>query len=145
MEMVRLIYVSRMTETCDMKAIQEILAVSRKKNAAEDITGILVYDPTFFLQCLEGPKTAVNALYRTIMRDERHTNVTILEYANIQERRFGNWAMGFLSQSEIDKNTLAAYMKSGRFDPYVLRGEQALSFLIKIVAQEQERLAAQKK
>jgi len=55
MNQVRLTYVSRMTESCDMEAVEEILRVSRPQNAARGITGMLCYDPQYFLQCLEGP------------------------------------------------------------------------------------------
>ena len=144
MNMARLIYVSRMTDECDMEAIQEILNVSRKKNAAAQITGILCYDPVFFLQCLEGPKAAVNDVYNHILRDDRHTDVLLLEYADIEERTFGSWTMGFLKSSEVDRETVSAYAKGNKFDPYLLTGEQAQNFLVTIAAQERKRLDAQR-
>ena len=144
MNMARLIYVSRMTDECDMESIQGILNVSREKNAAAQITGILCYDPVFFLQCLEGPKNAVNELYNHILRDDRHTDVVLLEYADIEERTFGSWSMGFLKSSEVDRETVSAYTKGSKFDPYLLTGEQARDFLVTIAAQERKRLEAQR-
>lgn len=143
MSMVRLIYVSRMTDVCDMEALQEILKVSKTNNAAARITGMLCYDPMFFLQCLEGPRTAVNEVYRHILRDDRHTDVVLLEYADIQERAFGRWSMGFLRSSEIDVDTIAAYAGGEKLDPYRLRGDRARDFLLTVEAQERNRLAAQ--
>lgn len=144
MNLVRLIYVSRMTETCDMEGIQEILAVSRKKNAAAEITGILCYDPMYFLQCLEGPKTVVNALYNHILRDDRHVEVVLLEYADIEDRNFGRWTMAFLNSAEIDRETLAAFTKGNKFDPRKLSGARARDFLLTIAAQERTRLNSQR-
>lgn len=144
MHMARLIYVSRMTDECDMEAIQGILKVSRKRNAAAQITGILCYDPLFFMQCLEGPKNAVNELYNHILRDDRHTDVMLLEYADIEERTFGSWTMGFLTSSEVDRETVSKYAKGSKFDPYLLTGDQARDFLVTIATKERQQLDAQR-
>lgn len=143
MEMVRLIYASRMTDTCDMEAILDILKKSRTNNATKNITGILCYDPMFFLQCMEGPKNELNTLYRHILRDDRHSDVLLLGYKDIRERAFGNWTMAFLKSSEIDPDTLQAYTKGEKFDPYTLSCERAGDFLVTIAAQERKRLDMQ--
>jgi len=119
------------------------LNTSREKKAAAVITGILCDDPVFFLQCLEGPKNAVNELYNQILRDVRHTDVVLLEYADIAERTFGSWTIGFLKSSEADRETVSACAKGNRFDSYLLTGEQARNFLVKIAAQERKRLDMQ--
>ncbi|MBN2309279.1 MAG: BLUF domain-containing protein [Candidatus Hydrogenedentes bacterium] len=135
MNEVRLIYVSRMTEECDMRAIQDILAVSRKNNQARRISGVLCYDPAFFLQCLEGPRTDVNDLYRSIQQDPRHRDVTLLEYCDIEERLFSSWAMGFVLAGNVDRGILAKYTGGGKFSPYALTAQQARDFLVEIAAQ----------
>ncbi|MBX7259049.1 MAG: BLUF domain-containing protein [Candidatus Hydrogenedentes bacterium] len=144
MEMVRLIYVSRMTDMCEMEDIHDILKKSRTNNAAKNITGILCYDPIYFLQCLEGPKKEVNSLYRNILRDDRHSDVLLLEYKDIEERSFGNWTMAFIKSSEIDPETLLAFTKGEKFDPYALGSERAGDFLVAIAAQERKRLDTQR-
>ncbi len=144
MEMVRLIYVSRMTDMCDMEAIHDILKKSRTNNTAKDITGILCYDPMYFLQCLEGPKNEINVLYRYILRDDRHSDVLLLGYKDIQERAFGNWTMAFIKSSEIDPDTLQAFTRGEKFDPYALSCERAGDFLVTIAAQERKRLDTQR-
>jgi len=143
MEMVRLIYVSRMTEECDMEAIQQILAVSRKKNRARGITGILCYDPAFFMQCLEGPREPVNELYADILRDPRHEDVVLLEYCETLDRKFANWSMAFLTADNVNPDTLKKYAKKGKFDPFPLRAAEACEFLVQIAAQGANYLAGQ--
>jgi len=143
MSLVRLIYVSRMTQECDTDALQQILGVSRKKNAAKGITGVLCYDPMFFMQCLEGPQEAVNELYTDIARDPRHTRVTLLEYRDTDRREFGDWSMAFLLTGDLDPATLRKFSSRGKFDPFALTSEQALAFLVEIVAQKRKRLADQ--
>jgi len=143
MQMVRLIYVSRMTEECDMEALQQILQVSRKKNRAKNITGILCYDPAFFMQCLEGPREAVNELYAEILRDPRHRDVVLLEYCEDQERKFANWSMALITTAKISPETLEKYTGSAKFDPYSLHAADACRFLVRLATQEREQLADQ--
>ncbi len=138
--MVRLIYVSRMTEECDTAALQEILKVSREKNETKDITGVLCYDPLFFMQCLEGPRAAVNDLYAAIQKDKRHTDVTLLEYSDIQAREFADWSMAFLISSDLDEQVVLKFAWRGRLDPYRLSASQARDFLVEIVQKHRGKL-----
>ncbi len=143
MSLVRLIYVSRMTDECDMAAIQEILKVARHRNPACDITGMLCYDPQFFMQCLEGPKDAVNTLYGHIVRDSRHIRVTLLEYQEIERRMFEDWSMAFVQAGDLDPQTLRNYGSRGKFDPFALTPDQARNLVVEIVNQKQEHLRDQ--
>ena len=141
MSLMRLIYVSRMTAECDMQAIQAILEIARKKNSAMDVSGVLCYDPAFFMQCLEGPRPAVNELYASILRDNRHADVLLLEYAEVQERQFAEWSMAFLAARDVNQQLLERYTGSGKFDPYRLTAVQAFNFLVEIVRQSRDLLA----
>ncbi len=144
MQMVRLIYVSIMTDKCDTEALETILRASRENNSKKGITGILCYDPAFFLQCLEGSREMVNELYATIAADERHKNVTILEYADVEERLFGNWCMAFISASTIKKEILDSFSKGkGNFNPFALNGSEAQQFLVRIADKKSGCLASQ--
>ncbi len=143
MQMVRLIYVSTMTEACDTDALQSILAESRRKNNVAGITGALCYDPRFFLQWLEGPRETVNELYTTIARDPRHKDVVLLEYDDVAERVFGEWSMAFISTSMLDKATLDKYSFSVKFSPYNLGAEMARAFMLDILELKREMLTRQ--
>lgn len=130
---VRLIYVSIMTVDCDTEALEDILKVSRVNNAKRQITGMLCYDPAFFMQCIEGPREAINELYTDISRDKRHTNLTLLEYVDADARLFSEWSMGFIPSGQIDKIVLEKYATSGgRFNPFALTGKQAREFMIDV-------------
>lgn len=144
MQMVRLIYVSRMTEECDILAIQQILDVARKKNQALGITGVLCYDPTFFLQCLEGSRTAVNELYADIQQDGRHRDVVLLEYCDAEQRLFADWSMAFLKTQDASREVLEKYTGGRKFDPYCLTSGQARDLLVELVATAHDRLSKQR-
>ena len=144
MSLVRLIYVSRMTEECDMAAIQDILEVARRRNCACNVTGMLCYDPQFFMQCLEGPKDAVNELYGEIARDGRHTRVTLLEYQEIEQRTFAEWSMAFAQANALDTLVLRRYGSRGKFDPFALNPEQARNLVVEIMKQKREQFEDQR-
>ena len=55
MNLVRLIYTSRFSQSVTTKDLQDILERSRSKNPSYGITGALSYSPGWFLQALEGP------------------------------------------------------------------------------------------
>lgn len=144
MQLVRLIYVSVMTEECDTAALQRILEVSHAKNTARKISGMLCYDPSFFLQCIEGPQGAVNELYGDIVRDVRHRNVTLLEYASVEEREFGAWSMAFVNTSNIEKQAFEKYTRGARFDPFTLSSGEANEFLVEIAHHGSREMARQR-
>ena len=134
MQMVRLIYVSRMTEACDIEEIGRILEVSRARNKALDITGILCYDPAFFLQYLEGPRDGVNELYSDILRDARHRDVLLLLYNDVtgEERLFADWQMAFLRAKNLSADLISNVTGSQKLDPYSLNATQAGDLLLEV-------------
>ncbi len=134
MKKVRLIYVSKMTEACDTEALEQILRASQKNNKEMGISGVLCYDPTFFMQCLEGPREAVNEIYARIAIDQRHKNLVLLEYTDIEEPLFGEWTMKFLRPDILDKQTLNKFSTGGRLNPFELNGTQSREFLSALVA-----------
>lgn len=102
----QLLYVSQETAPLSDADCENILQVSRRNNARENITGFLAYLPNgAILQMLEGEKDAVHQKYERISKDSRHSRVTSVFESECDERQFFGWAMGFrkLSDSEADK------------------------------------------
>jgi hypothetical protein len=140
MKMVRLIYTSRFSFGVGPNDIQAILAVSRVNNESKGVTGVLCYDPRFFLQCIEGPRDAVNELYRNIVADPRHENVTLLEYADIDERVFENWAMAYVRADALTQSITLKYSAGKAFDPFAMSAKQALGLMERISRERQRFL-----
>lgn len=130
MDLVQLIYVSRLSPDCDAESLKKILDSSRKNNHQMGITGILCRDKRFFLQCLEGSRVLVNQLYATIMADKRHQDVIILCYREILRREFGAWSMAFVSAKKVDKILALQYSITNELDPYTMPGQAAHDFLV---------------
>ena len=93
--LVHLVYTSSATRLQSQDELVDLLAVSRACNAADGLTGALVYCDGTFIQALEGPAAAVEATYARISRDARHHGATLLLRAETAERQFPDWAMGF--------------------------------------------------
>lgn len=93
--MIQIVYASAETKHMTKVELTEILEKSREKNERLNITGFLLYDDSSFLQVLEGPDAAVEAVMGAIMKDDRHANIRLLSQKQITEREFGDWAMAF--------------------------------------------------
>jgi len=126
---VRLVYASLKSPECNLAGMPELLKRARAFNHSEGITGILCFSRDRFLQCLEGPPEAVNALYARILRDPRHCDVMLLDYREIMDRSFGTWSMGYLFELERDDQVLRDFFARGEFDPHLLNGTAAVQFL----------------
>ncbi|MBE7219135.1 MAG: BLUF domain-containing protein [Caulobacteraceae bacterium] len=92
MSLLQLVYSSR-PFGFDDAALYAILTEARRHNAQADITGCLICRPDLYLQWLEGPPDAVEALYARIRRDDRHDAVTRHIHAPADTRLFPDWAM----------------------------------------------------
>ena len=91
--------------------ILNILETSRKRNAEDSITGILIYwtRTRQFMQILEGSKKAIFDLYEAIKKDDRHKSLKLIWDGEIPERCFANWTMGFSKFESIDKSKLEGF------------------------------------
>ena len=73
-----------------------LLKKARQNNAQKNITGLLLYGYGSFTQILEGKEDAVRDLYfNRISKDKRHSNLVVLQQAEVSKRMFQNWSMAF--------------------------------------------------
>lgn len=93
-----------------LQAYREIFDSSKLNNVKNDITGCLLFDHTFFLQILEGPQHEIYSMFKKIEKDQRHSRVSLLHFAQEDARLFPRWAMaGSLRTPQQD----AIYAKYG--------------------------------
>jgi hypothetical protein len=134
--LVRLVYASRATGSIDDALVDSILQRSRKYNLEQGITGILCsYAPGgVFVQVLEGGRAAVNELYNGIVRDPRHRDVTLLDYAEISERRFASWRMGSVRLDRVNLACILRFSEAAALDPFSMNGPSAVALLEELTA-----------
>ena len=83
--------------------LNHILAAARRRNLAEDITGMLIYHRGEFVQILEGGNKSVTNVYENFIGpDLRHTAINKVQENTISQRSFNEWSMGFLGAPEIE-------------------------------------------
>jgi hypothetical protein len=73
--------------------LDDILTVSRTRNARDDITGTLICRGDMYLQLIEGPGAAIQSTYARICADDRHLEVNLLVSRTVDDRLFPGWAM----------------------------------------------------
>lgn len=96
MSLWQLIYASNTTSPLTDPEIDRLLTQSRTDNKKTGITGMLIYHQGSFLQVLEGPKQAVEALFGKISGDTRHKEIAVLARGAVDTREFADWTMGFV-------------------------------------------------
>jgi len=110
MALYRLVYASTSLLSDDQdiarQQIADILSSSRRNNAADDITGALLFSDTNFAQALEGPRAAVDRLYETLHHDPRHKDLILLLTEPLEARQFPQWSMAYIGPSQSAKEAL---------------------------------------
>ncbi|NNL64950.1 MAG: BLUF domain-containing protein [Myxococcales bacterium] len=129
--LVRLVYASQAIGEIDEAVVNDILECSRRNNPEHGVTGLLCTHPEsgVFLQALEGGRTAVSRLYENLVRDPRHSDVTLLDFAEIEQRRFASWRMGIVDLDKVNRSSVLRFSEHLVLDPFSMSGARALGLL----------------
>ena len=131
--LIQLTYASRTSKTLVPTDLAAILAASQRNNARVGVTGALCLANGIFLQQLEGDRIAVNQLYHRILADSRHRDPAILDFSEINARKFTQWSMGSLSSLESNRAIYLKYSRSASFDPYTMSPSTLHAFFDEIM------------
>ena len=121
--MIQLIYASAATVDFSNADLKELLRIARKNNESLNISGMLLYHEKSFLQILEGEEASVFPLFDKIHQDSRHNQVKLLLKANVEERSFQDWMMGFYDTSGHTPPLDAGYVDFFRGRPILDENE----------------------
>ncbi|MBU2664449.1 BLUF domain-containing protein [Actinoplanes bogorensis] len=125
MSVTQLIYRSR-KNSLPPNGIFEIRDQARRNNAEHDITGVLLFNRDYFLQCLEGDADEVNRTFRTISDDPRHCEVALISIGEVPERGFPDWSMGLVDSTSPDlRVALRDVLPGYEFTPETLDADTA--------------------
>ena len=100
MELSYLIYKSVPVDHISEKNLLEIAERSKENNIDKGLTGLLVFGNNTFVQVLEGAEQDIETLYKKLLSDKRHSNVTVVKRGELERRYFPSWSMGFRSVSK---------------------------------------------
>lgn len=127
--MSRLIYFSEKREL-GSGGIEAILSVARRENERNALTGVLLFNRNYFLQCLEGGRREVTATFCRIAADPRHGNVTLVSTQDIDVRDFPDWTMGYVASTSPQVNALLReFVPTHDFNPQALSANSAIELM----------------
>jgi hypothetical protein len=110
--LIHCIYSSAAAPSFEEHEMPVLLEAARTRNAARDITGMLLYVGGSFFQVLEGEAAVVEPIFDKIKRDPRHGRVTLIIKEPIVERSFVEWTMGYAT---LDAQEAAELMGTNDF------------------------------
>ena len=105
-----LLYISDLSLTAPHDAIASIANRSRHRNLADEITGLLAFDGSRFVQLVEGPLDAITRLLQRLRADKRHSAMEILALRAVSRLRFPGWSLAYTS---LDPKNLGIHSLRG--------------------------------
>lgn len=108
MRLEHLVYTSEPTATFTQLELEALVAHAAAKNEKLSVTGLLLFGGGHFMQLLEGPPAALDALYAVIKADPRHRLVKQVDRQAVGGRLFSTWHMGLLTREvrPLDRDEL---------------------------------------
>ncbi|WP_201597004.1 BLUF domain-containing protein [Psychrobacter vallis] len=129
-DLCQLVYLSHITSTglSNASTLNDIAEISIKNNNIDNITGILCYGNGYFLQCVEGTEQVLTNLKNRLLVDERHKDLTILDFSVIAERRFSGWSLRSITLERwmVNEPKLKSFMP---FKPDLWEADECQQFL----------------
>jgi Sensors of blue-light using FAD len=132
--LIRLVYASTAQSGVDLNEFKRILLQAQANNHRRDLTGMLAFNSKIFLQALEGSRDQINDLYAKLLRDPRHTSVTLLNYKEIEERHWANWSMGFAAPNTDNRALFLKYSQQSIFNPYNMKADAVEKMLMELAS-----------
>lgn len=106
---ISVVYTSTATTPFTDADLAALLTVSRRNNARNGLSGMLLYRDGRFLQVLEGPFRPVRDLMDRIDADTGHHTVRVLIDEIVDARQFPEWTMGFPQHDLFDEDGIPGY------------------------------------
>lgn len=126
----RLLYVSKPVGPITTFVTSSILEVCSVNNKKAEITGVLCQGSGIYMQVIEGQRSAINALYSRIISDKRHSQIELLSFEEVGQRRYGQWSMALVQLSIDDPMVQLAHPE---FDPYSASSKDAIRIIDELI------------
>ena len=108
-DIINLVYTSKAVRPMNSDDFLSLLIPARENNHRLQINGMLLYQRQAFLQVLEGRQSVIENLFKSIVKDERHTDVTLLLKRPIATREYMDWDLKFINLDTINLSKIKGY------------------------------------
>ncbi len=98
--LIQLIYRSRSRHSFTPQTLAQMSDELTERNIDRQVSGLLLYDGSYFLQVLEGHSETVEAVYSSVCRDTRHTDIVLLLRDPIPHTHFQQFRVDILDVRE---------------------------------------------
>jgi hypothetical protein len=126
----RILYVSRVAPGAELSNVFEIARASAERNAAEGLSGVLVFIDGWFVQGLEGPVPALCAAYARILRDPRHTELSFRAREPSPHRALGAPGLGLRLGTGLNPALLDRFGYRFGFPVETFPADRLLEFMV---------------
>lgn len=109
--------------------IKSILQACSEYSPSSGLTGGLVFNERYFLQVTEGARDQLTKKLKTLMADEKQTDLTLLSMEPIDQRDFDGWAVGYAGRATDAERLYLKYSLSVDLDPTRISHRAAHAFV----------------
>lgn len=102
-----IVYVSTAVREFGDDELEALLLGSRDYNRRSLVTGVMLYCHGNIMQCIEGPRQGLDAVFNRIKASRRHTDIFELMNQPIDQRVFESWEMGLARPSKSEMLALS--------------------------------------
>ncbi|WP_201617809.1 BLUF domain-containing protein [Psychrobacter urativorans] len=134
--LVSMTYVSRANQDMSPKELGEILQQAQDNNATNGITGILIFNNSIFLQTIEGSRAQINRLLYSLIADQRHHDLQLLETRELEYREWPKWSMNYVPPTKENAAIYLKYSTTIDFNPYLLSAGSARDLMSELSIQQ---------
>jgi hypothetical protein len=107
--MQQLVYVSTASVDFNKEELLALLNTCRINNNKLNVTGMLLFKDSNFIQVLEGEDSVAQALFDKIAADHRHRSIIKLLTTKIDQRDFPDWSMAFKNLNDVNVSNYPGY------------------------------------
>ncbi|MFG0257346.1 MAG: BLUF domain-containing protein [Phycisphaerales bacterium JB043] len=114
--------------------VADLVAQTRERNSAHGVTGFLMQREDLFLQVLEGERRVLSRHLETLFMDDRHSNIVVLGWRDIDVRTFPEWDLGYINADELTHDERMLDKRSRSKHVVRLNVDQAVDLLERLSA-----------
>ena len=135
-----IIYLSSAVSPLTIEEINLLLKQAREFNKENNISGVLFYIDSDFLQVIEGSKEVLITLFDKIKKDVRHKGILCVFSGDITEKQFPDWSMGFCNSDYKKLSEITGLEGITKKELFAITDQTALTFINTFINSHREKI-----